>query len=110
MMCGFRTMTAYMQHTVCPIDTVPVIKHSFGSQQRCASYPVCVVLWLCILVEVGVVAKSCNIKRHHKADCYHNIYGECTKGTAGGVTKQWVRQLWGAQASRFTGNGDVGAC
>ena len=52
MMCGFGALTAYMQHTVCPIDTVTVIKHSFGSQQRCASYPMCVVLWLCVLVEV----------------------------------------------------------
>ena len=65
MTCGFGTMTAYMRHTVCPIDTVTVIKPSFGSQQRCASCPVCVVLWLCGLVEVMqfemmIAAPSCH--------------------------------------------------
>ena len=57
-------MTASLQHTVCPSGTVTVIKHSFGSQQRCVSYHVCDVLWLCVFVEVGVAVGSCEIAGH----------------------------------------------
>ena len=40
------TNNACMQHTVCLLRTVTVIKHFFGAQWLWLSYDVCCVLWL----------------------------------------------------------------